>query len=102
MINDNDLIKYYLTNLSNYDVATLIMDHLNFKNHSLIFKYSVDQIKYLKKEFNYITYIKKFGVGANYYWCPDLMSQFILLKNREKISTNFKRIKKDCIYEIID
>jgi hypothetical protein len=94
-------ILHILTNLLNNDVALIIINQLNFRNHSLKLKYCVDQINFLNKEFDYIIYIKKNGQSFNYNWCPDLKCQFILLKNREKMSTNFKKIKKDCIYGYI-
>ena len=93
-----DFLFFFFEKELNYDVATLIMKRVYFNNHQYAYKFLTHQLNYFHKEFDF--HIKRRHLLISE-WCPDIMSQFILLKNREKIHTRSSKIKKDCIYEII-
>ena len=84
----------------NADVTEIIFEKIFFANYIYNLNSCLAQIRNINKDFLYYHNVRLTG-RYNLWDAPRIVSQFILLKNREKISINYKRTKRDKIYEII-
>ena len=91
-------VEDYLEEKLNYDVMTIIMNFVYFFNFRKNNSFIIDQIKSICGEFDYLkwAYLNSRHITKP----PDYIYMFLLIKNREKISTNYKYTKRDCIYTL--
>jgi len=92
-------IEDYLINKLNYDVVTIIMDKVYKLNYTHLLSYCNIQLLNINKEYHYLMEVYKRHQRINK--PPEYVRMFILMKNREKISTNYTKTKRDQTYNII-
>ena len=95
-----DQIEEYLISKLNYDVVDIIMKLVYMHNHKYLTGYCNCQIVSIAKEYDYLmdAYERHHNISKP----PEYVCMFILMKNREKISTNYIKTKRDITYDIIE
>jgi hypothetical protein len=94
-----DQIVEFLISKLNYDVVDIIMKLVYIHNHKYLTGYCNCQIVSIAKEYDYLMYA--YQQHQQISKPPEYVCMFILMKNREKISTNYVKTKRDVSYEII-